>query len=186
MSMVFSSVFSFYFSLLYNVYLFNAIFFSFAISWLMLNSFLDILLQHVRTACNLVLLNRHRKGQNPFTLSMTYLFVRCMVSSLFSLPAHTHTHTHSLSASFSPSSLSVSFSLLCKEGKRRFDKVKPRMRPRFPSSWTLAGALIKFHKRRVQTLLFHPNNSEILISGDKSGEIGVWNFGSVLQTVCSF
>ena len=101
MSMVFSSVFSFYFSLLYNVYLFNAIFFSFAISWLMLNSFLDILLQHVRTACNRVLLNRHRKGQNPFTLSMTYLFVRCMVSSLFSLPAH------SLSLSLFESMLSV-------------------------------------------------------------------------------
>ncbi|KAL0391211.1 UNVERIFIED_CONTAM: protein DAMAGED DNA-BINDING 2 [Sesamum calycinum] len=40
-------------------------------------------------------------------------------------------------------------------------------------------AVIRYHSRRVTCLEFHPTRNNILISGDKKGQLGVWDYGKV-------
>ncbi|KAK8520629.1 hypothetical protein V6N13_030927 [Hibiscus sabdariffa] len=40
-------------------------------------------------------------------------------------------------------------------------------------------AVIRYHSRRVTCLEFHPTNNHILLSGDKKGQLGVWDFAKV-------
>ncbi|KAG2673156.1 hypothetical protein I3760_13G076700 [Carya illinoinensis] len=40
-------------------------------------------------------------------------------------------------------------------------------------------AVIRYHSRRVTCLEFHPTNNNILLSGDKKGQVGVWDFAKV-------
>ncbi|KAJ8749711.1 hypothetical protein K2173_012262 [Erythroxylum novogranatense] len=40
-------------------------------------------------------------------------------------------------------------------------------------------AVIRYHSRRVTCLEFHPTKNNILLSGDKKGQIGVWDFDKV-------
>ncbi|KAF4358811.1 hypothetical protein G4B88_023095 [Cannabis sativa] len=44
-------------------------------------------------------------------------------------------------------------------------------------------AVIRYHSRRVTTLEFHPTNNNILLSGDKKGQVGVWDFGKVYEKI---
>ncbi|XP_068668565.1 protein DAMAGED DNA-BINDING 2 [Aristolochia californica] len=43
----------------------------------------------------------------------------------------------------------------------------------------LDAAVIRLHSRRVTCLEFHPTNNNILLSGDKKGQLGIWNFCKV-------
>ncbi|KAK6235035.1 hypothetical protein SCA6_010372 [Theobroma cacao] len=40
-------------------------------------------------------------------------------------------------------------------------------------------AAIRYHSRRVTSLEFHPTYNHILLSGDKKGQLGVWDFAKV-------
>lgn len=40
-------------------------------------------------------------------------------------------------------------------------------------------AVIRYHSRRVTCLEFHPTNNNILLSGDKKGQLGVWDYNKV-------
>ncbi|CAA2968485.1 DAMAGED DNA-BINDING 2 [Olea europaea subsp. europaea] len=40
-------------------------------------------------------------------------------------------------------------------------------------------AVIRYHSRRVTCLEFHPTNNSLLLSGDKKGQLGVWDFKRV-------
>ncbi|WMV46040.1 hypothetical protein MTR67_039425 [Solanum verrucosum] len=42
-------------------------------------------------------------------------------------------------------------------------------------------AVIRYHSRRVTCLEFHPTNNNILLSGDKKGQLGIWDFGKVYE-----
>ncbi|GLJ21497.1 hypothetical protein SUGI_0397090 [Cryptomeria japonica] len=48
---------------------------------------------------------------------------------------------------------------------------------------TQVDCAIKLHSRRVTCLEFHPTKNNILISGDKKGEIGIWDYEKVLDTI---
>ncbi|CAA6655145.1 unnamed protein product [Spirodela intermedia] len=39
--------------------------------------------------------------------------------------------------------------------------------------------VIKLHSRRVTCLEFHPTKSSILLSGDKKGQLGIWDYGKL-------
>ncbi|KAJ4725594.1 damaged DNA binding 2 [Melia azedarach] len=42
-------------------------------------------------------------------------------------------------------------------------------------------AVIRYHSRRVTCLEFHPTKNNILLSGDKKGQVGVWDFCKVSE-----
>lgn len=44
-------------------------------------------------------------------------------------------------------------------------------------------AVIRYHSRRVTCLEFHPTNNHILLSGDKKGQVGVWDFYKVSEKI---
>lgn len=47
------------------------------------------------------------------------------------------------------------------------------------SEWKVDCAILRLHHRRCQSLEFHPTKDAIVVSGDKSGELAVWNFMDV-------
>ncbi|XP_043725212.1 protein DAMAGED DNA-BINDING 2 isoform X2 [Telopea speciosissima] len=42
-------------------------------------------------------------------------------------------------------------------------------------------AVIRYHSRRITCLEFHPTNNNILLSGDKKGQLGVWDYVKVYE-----
>ncbi|GLT81707.1 hypothetical protein SLE2022_001430 [Rubroshorea leprosula] len=61
-------------------------------------------------------------------------------------------------------------------------QLKPRI-TRFKPAYVIPDqvhcAAIRYHSRRVTCLEFHPTNNNILLSGDKKGQLGVWDFAKV-------
>ncbi|CAH9129226.1 unnamed protein product [Cuscuta epithymum] len=53
------------------------------------------------------------------------------------------------------------------------------IRPTFVIPDQVQCAVIRYHSRRVTCLEFHPTNHNILLSGDKKGQLGVWDFVKV-------
>ncbi|XP_051131943.1 protein DAMAGED DNA-BINDING 2 [Andrographis paniculata] len=55
----------------------------------------------------------------------------------------------------------------------------PAVRPAFVIPNEVNCAVIRYHSRRVTCLEFHPTRNNILLSGDKKGQLGVWDYGKV-------
>ncbi|GMH33988.1 hypothetical protein BSKO_01822 [Bryopsis sp. KO-2023] len=66
-------------------------------------------------------------------------------------------------------------SLLAK--RERDGKVRGVELPK--TEWKVDCAILRLHHRRCQCLRFHPTKDDIVVSGDKSGELAVWNFMDV-------
>ncbi|KAJ4834688.1 DNA damage-binding protein 2 [Turnera subulata] len=74
-----------------------------------------------------------------------------------------------------------------KNTHNRLDFVFQRqLRPRIPpikAAYVIPDqvccAAIRYHSRRVTSLEFHPTKNNILLSGDKKGQVGVWDFVKV-------
>ncbi|GAB4821800.1 hypothetical protein N2152v2_008846 [Parachlorella kessleri] len=59
---------------------------------------------------------------------------------------------------------------------------KIRCLPQLPKrQWRIEGAVLKLHSRRVTCLEFHPRNPSLVLSGDKKGQIAVWDFDKVYE-----
>ncbi|KAF9620459.1 hypothetical protein IFM89_012636 [Coptis chinensis] len=55
----------------------------------------------------------------------------------------------------------------------------PKIKPAFVVPDQVDCAVIRYHSRRVTCLEFHPTNNHILLSGDKKGQLGVWDYDKV-------
>ena len=49
-----------------------------------------------------------------------------------------------------------------------------------PKRWRVTAAVIKLHSRRLTAMEFHPTRP-IIVSGDKRGQIGLWDFDRVFE-----
>ena len=63
-----------------------------------------------------------------------------------------------------------------RNGKPSICSPKPR-----PGEWHLEAAILKLHARRVTCLEFHPWMDNIVISGDKHGQIAIWDIKKVFE-----
>lgn len=52
----------------------------------------------------------------------------------------------------------------------------PMVKPKFLIPNQLECGNIKFHQRRVTCLEFHPTKNNVLLSGDKKGLLGIWDY----------
>ncbi|PWZ11548.1 DNA damage-binding protein 2 [Zea mays] len=52
----------------------------------------------------------------------------------------------------------------------------PMVKPKFLIPNQLEHGNIKFHQRRVTCLEFHPTKNSVLLSGDKKGLLGIWDY----------
>jgi DNA damage-binding protein 2 len=57
----------------------------------------------------------------------------------------------------------------------------PRAPPPAPGRWLVDAAVLKLHSRRTTCLEFHPTRDNIVLSGDKSGQIAVWDLDRVFE-----
>ncbi|KMT19205.1 hypothetical protein BVRB_1g015970 [Beta vulgaris subsp. vulgaris] len=57
----------------------------------------------------------------------------------------------------------------------------PAIKPGFLIPNQVTRAVIRYHSRRVTCLEFHPTNNNILLSGDKKGQLGVWDYDKVYE-----
>ncbi|KDP46502.1 hypothetical protein JCGZ_08474 [Jatropha curcas] len=55
----------------------------------------------------------------------------------------------------------------------------PPIKPPFVVPDQVCCAVIRYHSRRVTCLEFHPTKNNVLLSGDKKGQVGVWDFEKV-------
>lgn len=65
--------------------------------------------------------------------------------------------------------------------ERQLRSQLPKMVPPLVIPNRVDSAIIKLHSRRVTYLEFHPTKDNILISGDKKGQIGIWDFEKVYE-----
>lgn len=59
----------------------------------------------------------------------------------------------------------------------KITKIKPKLV--IPNH--VSCAVIRYHSRRVTCLEFHPTKYNIILSGDKKGQLGVWDFDQVYE-----
>ncbi|XP_058099653.1 protein DAMAGED DNA-BINDING 2 [Magnolia sinica] len=52
----------------------------------------------------------------------------------------------------------------------------PIIKPPFVIPDQVDCAIIRFHSRRITCLEFHPTSNNILLSGDKKGQLGIWDY----------
>ncbi|KAL9238694.1 hypothetical protein vseg_013083 [Gypsophila vaccaria] len=57
----------------------------------------------------------------------------------------------------------------------------PAIKPDYLIPDQVTCGVIRYHSRRVTCLEFHPTNDNILLSGDKKGQLGVWDFDKVSE-----
>ncbi|CAJ1970632.1 unnamed protein product [Sphenostylis stenocarpa] len=57
----------------------------------------------------------------------------------------------------------------------------PSIKPKYVIPDQVNCAVVRYHSRRVTCLEFHPTKNNILLSGDKKGQLGVWDFGKVYE-----
>ncbi|KAK6927088.1 WD40 repeat [Dillenia turbinata] len=63
-------------------------------------------------------------------------------------------------------------------GRQQMTRI-PKIKPSFVIPDLVSCAVIRYHSRRVTCLEFHPTNNNILLSGDKKGQLGVWDYVKV-------
>ncbi|XP_074571002.1 DNA damage-binding protein 2 [Curcuma longa] len=65
--------------------------------------------------------------------------------------------------------------------KRQINDKIPKIKPEFVIPDQVDCVLIRFHSRRITCLEFHPTRNNILLSGDKKGQLGIWNYAKQLE-----
>ncbi|KAF5204932.1 Dna damage-binding protein [Thalictrum thalictroides] len=63
--------------------------------------------------------------------------------------------------------------------ERQIKSNVPTIKPAFVIPNQIDCAVIRYHSRRITCLEFHPTNNNILLSGDKKGQLGVWDYDKV-------
>ncbi|KAK7300953.1 hypothetical protein RJT34_11806 [Clitoria ternatea] len=67
--------------------------------------------------------------------------------------------------------------------ERQLRPAIPTIKPKYMIPDQVHCAVIRYHSRRVTCLEFHPTKNNILLSGDKKGQLGVWDFGKIHEKV---
>ncbi|PWA69615.1 damaged DNA binding 2 [Artemisia annua] len=143
------------------------------------------------------------KGKAPITISLKKVckvckktghqagfqgatYIDCPMKPCFlcKLPGHTTVDC--------PHRVAMEFGVIPASRKRTNNSLdyvfERQMRPRVPSIKPpfvipdeVNCAVIRYHSRRITCLEFHPTNNNILLSGDKKGQLGVWDFSKVYE-----
>lgn len=48
-----------------------------------------------------------------------------------------------------------------------------------PTQWQVDTAVLRLHSRRCTSLEFHPTRDNIVLSGDKKGQVAIWDHAKV-------
>ncbi|KAL8258775.1 hypothetical protein R6Q59_026728 [Mikania micrantha] len=143
------------------------------------------------------------KGKTPITISLKKVckvcketghqagfqgatYIDCPMKPCFlcKMPGHTTVNCpHRVAMEFGviPASRKRTHNSLDYVFERQVRSGVPAIKPAFVIPDKVTCAVIRYHSRRVTCLEFHPTNNNILLSGDKKGQLGVWDFGKVYE-----
>ncbi|KMZ60778.1 putative DNA damage-binding protein [Zostera marina] len=65
--------------------------------------------------------------------------------------------------------------------KRQLRPNIPTIKPAFCIPNQVDRVLIRFHSRRITCLEFHPSKNGVLLSGDKKGQLGIWDYTKLCE-----
>ncbi|MEW5309312.1 MAG: hypothetical protein WDW38_001207 [Sanguina aurantia] len=82
---------------------------------------------------------------------------------------------HGCTAAAATSTMNLSAALMARERGERV-RTPPNNKP---PRYQVDAAILKLHTRRCCCLEFHPTHDGIVLSGDKKGHLGIWNFDKV-------
>ncbi|KAM0004642.1 putative transcription factor WD40-like family [Helianthus debilis subsp. tardiflorus] len=144
-----------------------------------------------------------KKGKTPITISLKKVckvckrtghqagfqgatYIDCPMKPCFlcKLPGHTTVNCpHRVAMEFGviPASRKRTHNSLDYVFERQLRRGVPSIKPAFVIPDEVNCAVIRYHSRRVTCLEFHPTNNNVLLSGDKKGQLGVWDFGKVYE-----
>ncbi|XP_073062088.1 protein DAMAGED DNA-BINDING 2 [Primulina eburnea] len=123
-----------------------------------------------------------RPGHEAGFRGATYIDCPMKPCFLCKMPGHTTlTCPHRVAMEFGviPASFRGNSSSLDYVFERQLGCRVPAMKTSFVIPNQVNCAVIRYHSRRVTCLEFHPTNNHILLSGDKKGQLGVWDFRKV-------
>ncbi|KAK9057566.1 hypothetical protein SSX86_022402 [Deinandra increscens subsp. villosa] len=123
-----------------------------------------------------------RTGHQAGFQGATYIDCPMKPCFLCKMPGHTTVNCpHRVAMEFGviPASRKRTHSSLDYVFERQVRCGVPSIKPAFVIPDEVNCAVIRYHSRRVTCLEFHPTNNNILLSGDKKGQLGVWDFGKV-------
>lgn len=147
----------------------------------------------------------NRKGKAPITISLKKVckvckrhgheagfkgatYIDCPMKPCFLCrkPGHTTLncpHRVSTEHGVVPAPRKKTFKPLEYVFERQLRPSLPSIKPKYVIPDQVNCAVIRYHSRRITCLEFHPTKNNILLSGDKKGELGVWDFGKVYEKV---
>ncbi|KAK9811590.1 hypothetical protein WJX72_006636 [[Myrmecia] bisecta] len=65
--------------------------------------------------------------------------------------------------------------------RKREQDGRKRELPMPHAGWQVDAAVLKLHSRRCTCLEFHPSKDNIVLSGDKKGQVAIWDFDKVYE-----
>lgn len=147
--------------------------------------------------------NNNKKGKSLITISLKKVckvckrtghqagfqgatYIDCPMKPCFlcKLPGHTTVncpHRAAMEFGVIPASRKRTHNSLDYVFERQMRHKVPSIKPAFVIPDEVDCAVIRYHSRRVTCLEFHPTNNNILLSGDKKGQLGVWDFSKVYE-----
>ncbi|CAI0392966.1 unnamed protein product [Linum tenue] len=142
-----------------------------------------------------------KKGKAPITISLKKVckvckkpgheagfkgatYVDCPMKPCFlcKMPGHTTMscpHRVATEHGVIPAPLRSTHSPLEYVFQRQLRPKIPPIKPAHVIPNQVCCAVIRYHSRRVTCLEFHPTKNNILLSGDKKGQVGIWDFEKV-------
>ncbi|XP_024975547.1 protein DAMAGED DNA-BINDING 2 [Cynara cardunculus var. scolymus] len=145
----------------------------------------------------------NKKGKSPITISLKKVckvckktghqagfqgatYIDCPMKPCFlcKLPGHTTVncpHRAAIEFGVIPASRKRTHNSLDYVFERQLRHRVPSIKPAFVIPDEVKCAVIRYHSRRITCLEFHPTNNNILLSGDKKGQLGVWDFSKVYE-----
>ncbi|EPS62360.1 hypothetical protein M569_12431, partial [Genlisea aurea] len=112
------------------------------------------------------------------------VYIDCPMKPCFLCKTAGHTtmtcpHRVAMEHGVSPAPLKVAHGSVDYVFQRQLRPHVSAIRPSFVIPNKVHCAVIRYHSRRITCLEFHPTKNNIIISGDKKGQLGVWDFHEV-------
>lgn len=63
--------------------------------------------------------------------------------------------------------------------ERQLESKTQKLKPSFVIPNEVDCGIIRLHSRRITSLEFHPTRDTVILSGDKKGQVGIWDYGKL-------
>ncbi|KAK9810883.1 hypothetical protein WJX73_005316 [Symbiochloris irregularis] len=121
-----------------------------------------------------------KKGHNAGFIGSVYMDCPNRPCFLCKIPGHT---TNSCPYRFAPDQAAPPSNavgmLASVRGREQTGRVEPVVQ--WQRDWQVDAAVLRLHSRRCTCLEFHPTQDKLVLSGDKKGQVAIWDWSKVYE-----